>query len=69
MTAIATNVKNVEQVMADINTILTQNYPNVTFTVSDAGGKMEAATESAMTLSLLLITVASIVFIVVLRNI
>ena len=50
--------------MADINTILTQNYPNVTFTVSDAGGKMEAATESATTLSLLLIAVASIVFIV-----
>lgn len=64
ITAVASDVKQVETVIADIEAILTQNYPSATFTITDAGSKMEAATASADTLSMLLTAVASIVFVV-----
>ena len=62
--AIASDVKQVDTVMANIKTVLTENYPKGNFTLTDAGSEMEAATTSANTLSMLLIAVAIIVFIV-----
>lgn len=64
ITAVASDVSKVEHVMADIEAVLTQNYPSATFTITDAGSQMEAATKSADTLQTLLIAVASIVFFV-----
>ncbi len=64
ITAVASDVSEVENIMADIETILTQNYPGASFTITDAGSQMEAAKQSAQTLQTLLIAVASIVFIV-----
>lgn len=64
ITAVASDVSEVENVMADIETVLTQNYPSASFTITDAGSQMEAAKQSAQTLQTLLIAVASIVFIV-----
>ncbi|MGN0643227.1 MAG: ABC transporter permease [Huintestinicola sp.] len=64
ITAVASDVSEVENVMANIETVLTQNYPNAKFTITDAGAQMEAATSSANTLQTLLIAVASIVFVV-----
>ena len=62
--AIASDVKEVETVMANIKAVLADNYPKGNFTLTDAGSEMEAATTSANTLSMLLIAVAVIVFIV-----
>lgn len=62
ISAVATDVDCVESVMADIETVLTQNYPEAKFTITDAGSEMEAAQKSANTLQTLLIAVASIVF-------
>ncbi|MGN0665783.1 MAG: ABC transporter permease [Huintestinicola sp.] len=64
ITAVASDVSEVENVMADIEAVLTQNYPDAAFTLTDAGSQMEAAQQSANTLQTLLIAVASIVFIV-----
>jgi len=64
ITAIASDVAQVSAVMANIKTVLTENYPKGQFTLTDAGSEMEAATTSANTLSMLLIAVAIIVFIV-----
>ena len=64
ITAVASDVSEVENVMADIEAVLTQNYPSASFTITDAGSQMEAATKSADTLQTLLIAVASIVFFV-----
>lgn len=64
ITAVASDVSEVENVMADIEAVLTQNYPSATFTITYAGSQMEAATTSADTLQTLLIAVASIVFFV-----
>lgn len=61
---VADEVDNVPQTITDINTVLSENYPQSSFTVSDAGSAMEAATKSANTLALLLLAVAIIVFIV-----
>ncbi len=61
---VANDVENVPQIMADIEIILSENYPNSSFTVSDAGSAMDAASQSADTLSLLLLAVAAIVFVV-----
>ena len=43
---------------------LRESYPNTAFTISDAGSKMDAASASNETLTLLLISMAAIVFIV-----
>lgn len=64
ITVIAEDVKKVSEVMENIQTVLGESYKNATFTLTDAGSKMEAATQSADTLSMLLISVASIVFLV-----
>ncbi len=64
ISAVAADVNEVQTVMENIEAVLTQNYPNAQFTVTDAGSEMEAAQQSANTLQTLLIAVASIVFIV-----
>lgn len=64
ITAVASDVKEVETVMENIGTVLKENYPDTEFTITDAGSKMEAASSSANTLSMLLIAVAAIVFVV-----
>lgn len=64
ITVIAEEVNNVENVIANIKTVLADIYPNAEFTISDAGSKMEAASASNETLTLLLVAMAIIVFIV-----
>lgn len=64
ITVVASDVKEVETVMENIETVLKENYSDTEFTLTDAGSKMEAATSSANTLSMLLIAVAAIVFVV-----
>ncbi len=57
-------INEVETVMANIELVLAQEYTTTTFNIEDAGATMDAAMESANTLSLLLLAVAIIVFIV-----
>lgn len=64
ITVIASDVDNVDNVMENIQAVLAENYPNAEFTITDAGSKMEAASESNNTLTTLLIAMAAIVFIV-----
>ena len=64
ITVIASDVDDVDTVMENIQSILSENYPNAEFTITDAGSKMEAASESNNTLTSLLIAMAAIVFIV-----
>lgn len=64
ITLIAEDVDNVENVIAYAKEVLAESYPNAEFTISDAGSKMEAASKSNETLTLLLIAMAIIVFIV-----
>lgn len=64
ITVIASDVDNVDNVMENIQSVLAENYPNAEFTITDAGSKMEAASESNNTLTTLLIAMAVIVFIV-----
>lgn len=62
--AIASDVKQVSTIMANIKTVLQEDHSNASFTVADAGSTMEAAMSNANTLSMLLTAVALIVFIV-----
>lgn len=62
--AVAESVEDVEACMANIETILTENHPDDYFEVTDAGSAMEAASSSADTLAMLLLAVATIVFVV-----
>lgn len=64
LTVIAEDVNDVDAVMADVESALADSYPSSTFTISDAGTKMEAASASNETLTLLLISMSVIVFIV-----
>ena len=64
ITVVAEDVNNVSAIKEDIEEVLSESYPNATFTISDAGTKMEAANESNRTLTLLLIAMAAIVFVV-----
>jgi ABC-type antimicrobial peptide transport system permease subunit len=65
ITVIAEDVNNVEAVViANIESVLAESYPNAEFTITDAGSKMEAAKSSSNTLTMLLAAMATIVFIV-----
>ena len=64
ITVIAEDVSEVDAVIANIETVLLDSYPNAEFTISDAGSKMEAASASNETLTVLLVAMAVIVFIV-----
>lgn len=52
-----------------MKTALAASYPNAEFTISDAGSKMETANKSNETLTLMLIAMASIVFIIGIMNV
>lgn len=64
ITVIASDVDNIGTVIENVKTVLAQSYPNAEFTISDAGSKMEAASKSNETLTLMLIAMASVVFII-----
>ncbi|BBF42352.1 macrolide export ATP-binding/permease protein MacB [Lachnospiraceae bacterium KM106-2] len=64
ITVIASDVDEVSTVSENIESVLAESYPNTTFTLTDAGSKMEAASASNNTLTLLLVVMAVIVFIV-----
>ena len=64
ITVLAEDVDHVPQVMENVEITLSDIHPGVTSTISDAGSSMEAATRSANTMSLLLVAIASIVFVV-----
>lgn len=64
ITAVASDANKVETVIEDINALLTEKYPQASFTLKDAGSAMKAANNSAKTLETLLIAAAVIVFIV-----
>ena len=61
---ISEDVNNVETVITNVETVLAESYPNAEFTISDAGSRMEAASASNDTLTMLLVCMAMIVFIV-----
>lgn len=64
ITVIAEDVDNIDTVSEKVRAALAVNYPNAEFTISDAGSKMEAANKSNRTLTLMLIAMASIVFVI-----
>lgn len=64
ITVIAEDVNSVDTVKTAVETVLAESYPNAAFTISDAGSKMEAASKSNETLTMLLAAMAIIVFIV-----
>lgn len=64
ITVVAQDVDGVPAVMEQAQGVLKALYPNASFTMSDAGSKMEAASASNETLTLLLAAMAVIVFIV-----
>lgn len=64
ITVIAGDVSQVDQVISNVKTVLADSYPNTEFTISDAGSKMEAASASNETLTMLLVSMAVIVFLV-----
>lgn len=64
VTVIAEDVNYIDTVIANVETVLADSYPNTEFTISDAGSKMDAANASNDTLQLLLISMAVIVFVV-----
>lgn len=64
ITIIASDLNNIDSVMENIKTVLAESYPNTEFTITDAGSKMEAASESNHTLTTLLFAMAFIVFLV-----
>ena len=58
------DISAIESTLANIEQLLTEMYPKGSFEITDAGSQVAASQESANTLSVLLIAVASIVFIV-----
>ncbi len=64
ITVIAEDTNLVDSIKSNIETVLSESYPNAAFTISDAGSKMEAANQSNRTLTLLLYAMAAIVFVV-----
>ncbi|MDR1620480.1 MAG: ABC transporter permease, partial [Clostridiales bacterium] len=51
MAAVAEDINDVPQAMTDIETILTENHPNASFQITDAGSAKEVASSSANTLA------------------
>lgn len=58
------DINIIETTIANIEQLLSEMYPKGSFNVEDAGSQVAASQQSANTLSVLLIAVASIVFIV-----
>lgn len=64
ITVIAEDVDNIDAIIENVKNVLAETYTSAEFTISDAGSKMEAASKSSETLTLMLIAMASIVFII-----
>ncbi len=64
ISVLATDVNAVPEVIQNIELVLTQSNPDGAYTIEDAGATMDAAMQSATTLSILLLAVAVIVFVV-----
>ncbi len=64
ITVIAEDVDVLDSVIADVRTVLEENYVNAAFTFEDSGSKMEAAQSSNRTLTMLLSAMAVIVFLI-----
>lgn len=64
LTVIAEDVNTLQSVIANVKTVLEENYPNASFTFADSGSKMKAAEASNQTLTMLLSAMAAIVFLV-----
>ena len=64
VTVIAEDISMVDTIMSNAETVLKESYPNTAFTISDAGSKMDAASASNETLTMLLVSMAAIVFLV-----
>lgn len=64
ITVVASDVNDIETVEENITTLLAESYSDATFSLTDAGSKMEAAQSSSDTLTMLLAVMATIVFIV-----
>ena len=64
ITVIAEDVNTLQSVISNVKTVLTENYPNASFTFADSGSKMKAAEASNNTLTMLLSAMAAIVFLV-----
>lgn len=64
LTVIAEDVNVLDQVIADVETVLEENHINARFTFEDSGSKMQAAQSSNRTLTMLLSAMAVIVFLV-----
>lgn len=58
------DVNSIEDTISSLEQLLAEMYPTGSFTVTDAGSQVAASQKSANTLSILLIAVASVVFIV-----
>jgi len=64
MIAVVDDINQMETTISDIQTLLTEMYPKGSFTVTDSGSQVAASQASANTMSILLIAVASVVFVV-----
>lgn len=64
ITLVAEDVNDVDTIITYVEEVLADSYPNAEFTISDAGSKMEAASKSNETLTMLLVAMAIIVFMV-----
>ncbi len=64
ITLVAEEVNEVDTIITNIKEVMADTYSNAEFTITDAGSKMEAASKSNDTLTLLLIAMSIIVFIV-----
>lgn len=62
--AVAEDVNQIEDTISNMETLLMELYPKGSFTVTDAGSQVTASQQSANTMSILLIAVASVVFVV-----
>ena len=62
--AVAEDVNEIEDTISSVETLLAEMYPKGSFTVTDAGSQVAASQKSANTMSVLLIAVASVVFVV-----
>lgn len=62
--AVAEDVNQVEETIGKVETLLAELYPKGSFTVADAGSQVAASQQSANTMSILLIAVATVVFVV-----
>lgn len=64
ITVISEDINALDEVTANLEIVLAENYNNAEFTFSDAGSKMEAAESSNEILEVLLTAMAVIVFLV-----